>query len=357
MPVLDALDVHVGARSPTWWDELEAIRRTENPHAWGDRERPVVTLPDLDWASLGLTPRWVGDDSSESVVAIEPSRFHGEGADEWGRFVLGTQSRGEVGLAVTLIGDAKPPVYRAAGPPSAGVILPIGSGHVATSVGGERVMLSSPPELAADLVGADRDLALRLSQRSLELPWWNLHLTAQLVVRQDSLIAAKPSGTLSPLLLSRAGEVVAAVWTAPENSLRYYILPFLPSYKPVLQWLAAAAIPEHVPSAARRRRSSLSGEPALQTRDETSSRSALEQLEADFEGRRRELRTKFAGATTEADAVRDPILYGSGSTLVDAVEAVLQSAGLDIVNLDELFNDTISADLLASTGSATCSSR
>jgi hypothetical protein len=36
--------------------------------------------------------------------------------------------------------------------------------------------------------------------------------------------------------------------------------------------------------------------------------------------------------------------------LVDAVEGVLRSAGLDVVNLDELFNDTISADLLASTG-------
>jgi len=175
MPVSDALDVHVGERSPTWWDEVEAIRRTENPLAWGKKERPVITMSDLGWASLALTPRWVGDDSSESVVAIEPSRFHGEGADEWERFVLGTRSRGELALAVKLIGDVKPPVYRAGGSPSASVTLPIGSGHIVTSVGGERLMLSSPPELATDLQGADRDLALRISQRSLELPWWNLH--------------------------------------------------------------------------------------------------------------------------------------------------------------------------------------
>ena len=96
MPVSDALDVHVGTRSPSWWDEVEEIRRTTNPNAWEGRERPVIALPDLDWASLGLTPRWVGEDSSESVAAIEPSRFHGYGADEWGRFVRGTRSRGEL---------------------------------------------------------------------------------------------------------------------------------------------------------------------------------------------------------------------------------------------------------------------
>lgn len=350
MPVSDALDVHVGERSPTWWDQVEAIRRTENPRAWGNKERPVITMPDLGWASLALTPRWVGDDSSESVVAIEPSRFHGEGADEWKRLVLGTRSRGELALAVKLIGDVKPPVYRAGGSPSASVTLPINSGHIVTSVGGERLMLSSPPELATDLQGADRDLALRISQRSLELPWWNLHLTAQLLDRQSSGIAAKPSGTLSPLLLSRAGEVVASVWTGPEDSLRYYILPFLPSYKSVLQWLSERAIPEYVPSAARRRRSFLSSEPALQTWEEASSRSALDQLEADFERRRSELRAKLDSATAEADSVRDPILYGSGSALVDAVEDVLRSAGMDVVNLDELFNDTISADLLAFKG-------
>jgi hypothetical protein len=284
------------------------------------------------------------------VIAIEPSRYHGQGADEWGRFILGTKSRGELALAVTLVGDLKPPVYRAAGSPGAGVILPIGSGHIVTSVGGDRLMLSSPPQLARDLHGADRDLALRLSQRSLELPWWNLRLTAQLLDRQSSGVAAKPSGVLSPLLVSRAGEVVAAVWTAPDNSLRYYVLPFLPSYKLVLQWSSERAIPEFVPSAERRRRSSLSGEPALQTPEEASVRTALDQLEANFERRRSELQAKLAGATTEADAVRDPILYGSGEVLVDAVERVLRSAGLDVVNLDELFNDTISADLLASAG-------
>ena len=176
MPVSDALDVHVGERSPTWWDEVEAIRRTKNPHAWGDKERPVITLPDLDWASLAFTPRWVGDDSTESVVAIEPSRFHGEGAEEWDRFVLGTRSRGELALAVKLIGDVKPPVSRAGSSPGASVTLPTGSGHIVTSVGGERLMLSSPPELATNLQGADRDLAVRISQRSLEFPWWNLNL-------------------------------------------------------------------------------------------------------------------------------------------------------------------------------------
>ncbi len=259
--VSDALAVHVGEQSPEWWDEVEQIRQAGNPRAGGDAPRPLITSPDIDWEALGLTPRWVGDDASEAIAALEPSRFHGRGADEWERFLRGTASRDETALAVTLIGDDSPPVYRAQGSPWAGVTIPYGSGQISTSVGGEWMKLSSPPEPPSDLRGADRNLAMRIATRSLDLPWWSLGLSAQLLVREQFMVHPKPSGHLSPLLKSRAGEVVAAVWSSPDQRVRHYVLPFLPSYVPVLEWLADFAIPEFVPSAARRRRSSLSLDP------------------------------------------------------------------------------------------------
>jgi hypothetical protein len=172
-----------------------------------------------------------------------------------------------------------------------------------------------------------------------------------LVVRQQSLVHPAPSGTLSPLLMSRAGEVVAAVWTAPDIRLRYYVLPFLPSYVPVLEWLADFGIPEFVPSAARRRRSSLGKEPTFQTREELETRSVIADLETNFVREMEKLGAILERDKAAADAVRHPLLYGSGAELVDAVARVLEGAGVEVENLDETFEDTISADLLASIGS------
>ena len=72
MTILDTLDVHAGVRGPSHWDEMAALRRVTAVDADDDGDRPVVTLPDIDWAGLGFTPRWVGDDPSESVAAVEP---------------------------------------------------------------------------------------------------------------------------------------------------------------------------------------------------------------------------------------------------------------------------------------------
>jgi hypothetical protein len=53
------------------------------------------------------------------------------------------------------------------------------------------------------------------------------------------------------------------VWTSTDGGIRHYILPYIPSYAPVLQWLADRAIPEFVPTAARRMRASLASESEL----------------------------------------------------------------------------------------------
>jgi hypothetical protein len=57
-----------------------------------------------------------------------------------------------------------------------------------------------------------------------------------------------------------------------------------------------------------------------------------------------------ASAEAEANAVRDPLLYGSGEALVAAVHRVLADSGMAVQDVDELLGTTANADLLTSWG-------
>jgi hypothetical protein len=301
----------------------------------------------IEWAELGLTPRWVGDDSSEAVAAIEPSTNR----HEWQRFVAGAMLRSELALAVSMIGSDAEPRYSLPFPSggSPGVGLPAAP---VTRVNGQRIALATRPEPAPGLAPADRDLALRITDtRPGDLPWWRLMLAGSYVeaaFREPEM--HEPDGVLTPLLVSRAGEVVAAAWTSPDEAVRHYIVPFMPSYVPVLDWLVQWAVPEFVSAAARRMRASLSGEPALQTSAEAAAYDALAQLDAEYETRRAELTARLAADVREADEVRDPLLYGSGAPLEAAAAQVLRDAGISVQDIDELLGDTLNADLLAEYG-------
>ena len=349
MTTPSTLDVHIGAWPPSRWDEIDTIRAEQNPQAWGDEPRPTVTYEAIDWALLGWTPRWVGDDSSEAVVALEPSMFHDRGADEWRRFLDGARARGELALAVSQVGTLEEPTLRNLFGPRASVMLP---GAYACSVGGKRLALASPPEPAPDLGRADRDLALRLvGTRPPALPWWQLELSGHEISRGGWQTEIAPTaGQLVPLLLSRAGEVVAAVWTSPDAAIRHYILPFMPSYVPVLQWLSERGVPEFVPTAARRRRASLATEAGLQTRAEAEARAELAELEDEYERRRSALQARVNVAAEAVDAVRDPLLYGTDAELVAAVSRVLTDAGMTVMDLDVMLGATANADLLVTWG-------
>jgi hypothetical protein len=256
-------------------------------------------------------------------------------------------------LVVSAIGSLEPPVYVAAtgGTPGASMTIYPESGEIVTSIGGSRIPLAVPPTPHPDLQGADRDLALRIvNSRPLEFPWWSLGLSAQLLSRGNWMTAPKAEGMLSPLLVSSTGEIVAAVWTSSNRPIRWYVLPYMPSYVPILHWLSDRAIPEFVPSAARRVRASLSTTPELLTSAEAHAANALATLEAEYERRHAELLSMLGLEMTRADEVRDPILFGTGSVLVSAVKRIFEDAGLDVVDLDELFGDTISADLLVALG-------
>ena len=352
MTVPSTLDIHVGAWSPSRWDKIALARTELGSPPWGDEPRPLVTSEPLDWAALGWTPRWVGDDSSETVVALEPSQLHERGADEWQRFLEGATSRGELALAVSQVGALSEPSIRNVFGSHASVMLP---GAFACTVGGMRLALASLPEPAPDLGRADRDLALRLvGARPSELPWWRLELSAQAVHYGNGDTEIAPTeGRLDPLLVSRAGEVVAAVWTSQNGGIRHYILPAMPSYVPVLRWLSERGVPEFVPAAARRRRGSLTSEARLQTRAEADARARLAELEANFARRQNAMQAEVNAAAEAADAVRDPLLYGTDAELVTAVSRVLTDAGLKVRDVDAMLDATANADLLVTWGDRT----
>jgi hypothetical protein len=236
--------------------------------------------------------------------------------------------------------------------PQASISLP-GSAAGSEYVGGPRINLATKPTLSEGLDGADRDLASRLvTGRDLALPWWSLHHSGAEMYPGGGVpgIGITPTGTLAPLLSTYADEVVAAVWRSPNDAIRHYIVPWLPSWTSLLEWLGSQAIPEFIPAAARRIHATLGDEPQLQTTNELSLRSALATLEHDYRTRHDDLAQQLADARHAADDVRHDLLFGSGAVLENAVSGVLAQAGCHVTPLDHLLTRTASADLLVTCG-------
>ena len=209
-----------------------------------------------------MTPRWLGDDSSNAVAAIQPNNFLNRGAAEWDRFIAGKQARHELALAMSMIGTPDEPKIASPGGPTASVSLPVPAPGIA-HVGGPRVPLARAPSVAKGLGAVDTDLASRLIKaRDPNLPWWSLELTgAELFYGGGRSEMVEPAGTLSPLLISAAGEVVAAVWTLSDEAIRHYVIPWMPVWTPILEWLGQRGIPEFVLSTAGRAESKAGEEP------------------------------------------------------------------------------------------------
>jgi hypothetical protein len=344
-------DVHIAYMAPQHWDELAARDAKGLPRFAGPRIRPSITESTVDWNGLLLTPRWLGEDSSRAVAALQPSMYMNGGADEWRRLRAGAEARGEVMLAISMIGTPEPPSRTNPFGSQESVPLP-GCASGSEYVGGERISLAIKPAFTDGLDGADRDLASRLATaRDLELPWWSLHHSGNEVSPGGGgSYTVRPTGTFAPLLTTGAYEVVAAVWISPDESIRHYVVPWLPSWTPLLQWLSIQAIHEFVPAAARRVHAAAADEPQLQTTAEQSARSALAELENEYRTRHHDLTRRVANARKVADDVRHGILFGSGRALETAVMRVLTDAGCDVTALDGLLRNTASADLLVAHG-------
>jgi hypothetical protein len=339
------IPVHVGLAAPR---EPEASAPPQRG-SMITRNRRVSPLEDLafGWSEHDLEPRWLGMESSDCAAAIDPSIYHGRGADELDRFLAGARARDELALLITTIGNVNDQRPRQLGATAdATISLP----GMETYISGARVPDGATISLADDLDATDRDLALRLRNERADGPWWSLSLSGTEWVPGSGGPSTRhePSGELQPILLDGLSQPVLAAWTPPDGSQRWYIVPDVCDWHSILDWLARRALPQHVPGALRRSRSPLELDPQLQTPDEIAATQALEELKATFVEQQRELEGQLQQATTKAEPIRSGLLYGTGAELENAVAAVLDAAGTNVVKVDELLGDTTSADLLVS---------
>jgi hypothetical protein len=157
----------------------------------------------------------------------------------------------------------------------------------------------------------------------------------------------EPGGRIEPLLVNDLGETVAGVWLPDgDRAWRWYVLPGGTDWVLTISWLIDRALPEFVPDAVRRARSSELVDDELLTSRELKARAELALFEQESSRRRAGLVEAVETARAAAASIRNGLLYGTGRDLVDAVELVMRGAGLKVENLDETVGFGKSADLL-----------
>jgi hypothetical protein len=343
------LPVHVGQPAPTQEDLADAVAWANAPESGLSPRRqgrfPLVE-PGIQWRQHGVEPRWLGMETSDCAAALNPSIFHGRGAEELQRFLAGRANRQEAALVIAAIGDAGDDFPRSVlSRYDAGVHLP----GLRCSISGRRLPAGSRPTLAAGLGAANRDLGLRLLSRPSAAPWWTLTLSGHTAYpgAGGPPVTYEPEGELRAILVDALGDPVVAVWTPPAGDQRWYVIPDATDWNGVVEWLIRQALPAYVPDALRRARSPQFVDPDLQTPAELLARNALADMAVRHAEERARLEGELERAQAAAEEVRYRLLYGTGKELVDAVNAVLLQAGLATVNLDAELGGTRSADLLA----------
>lgn len=342
--------VHIGQPEPGSDRERMQLAMQQHQRDVGGHE-PAPRVPaDLAWERHGLQPRWLGMESSDCAIAIEPGVFHNRGAAERDRFLAGAARRGELALVVTVIGDADADGGGWRNPLFA-YDASVSTADTYTRITGRRLPTGTRPEIAPNLSPADRDLAIRLLSRPATAAWWALELHGTTTMRGDGYGGPTDhpaQGSLEPILVDSLGDPVVAAWVSPAGDQRWYVLPDSVAWDNVLGWLIHSALPQHAPAVLRRARSPHFVDPDLQTGDELTARTALSDLEARYALERAHLEQELREAEQQAAPVRYGLLYGTGSELVEAVAAVLTAAGLSVVDLDAELGATQSADLLVS---------
>jgi hypothetical protein len=338
--------VHVGQPEPGSEQERQLLlQQRADPRT---RQRPLRVPAGLAWQQLGVEPRWLGMETSDCPVALEPNVFHNQAA-ELKRLLVGAARRSEPALVVATAGDVddNQPRY-----PLSSYDTSVNLGSLYTSVAGRRLPAGSRPVIAADLDPADRDLALRLLTRPADAPWWALELHGATEYPGGGFggpTIHEPEGELHPILVDALGDPVVAAWIPSSGDQRWYVIPDATDWATILDWLVQRALPAFVPAALRRVRSPHFVDPDLQTADELVAGQALADLEARYIEERLTLEDELRRAETAAEPIRYGLLYGSGADLVAAVQAVLTTAGLTTVDLDKELGSK-SADLLVQAG-------
>lgn len=342
--------VHVGVEAPEFWDQQDALAgfsASAGSAGASRQQRPTLAAPDFPWENLGVEARFIGSESIDCVAALQPNIFHGHGADELKRYLRGAATRGETALLISMIGEEEDhPRYPLASH-DASVLLPGMQGSIA----GRRLPEGAVGQLADGLDPTDRDLALRLLSRPAGSAWWAIEPASLEAVRGDGSgrEVYSPSGEFKPILVNMIGEALAGVWLPEEEDWRWYVVPRGDDWPQLVEWLVSRALPEHVPAALRRVRTSEPLDQELLTAAELAARAALTQFDESVEERRAEMVAEVSAAQAIANDVRSGLLYGTGRELVLAVKRVLEEGGLVVEDFDEILGVGVSADLLVST--------
>ena len=338
------IPIHIGLREPVAAPPpvLGSVRNDR----FVARPRDIPLLqPEFDWAAQGVTPRWIGMESGDCPAAIEPNIFHQHGGDELRRFLAGAASRSEIAVLVATIGNANDDQPRGVFGRVGGSTLLLADAQAMIS--GARVPDRTTISLVPGLEGPERDLGLRLMSRPPDAPWWSLSLCGLSTAgAYGPSQQTQPPGMLQPILLDALSQPVAAVWVSDAEDQRWYLVPHQANWDSILGWLTTQAIPEFVPSVLRRLRSPLLRDRDLMTAAESAAEDGIEALNQEFERQRGVLQETLEEARAHADPVRDGLLFGTGKHLEQIVGGVLRDAGISVVDLDDAFGDTSSADLL-----------
>ena len=345
------LPFHIGVNTPSHWDEIESRQREAGEDAapyLRDQRRPTLAAENRAWADRDIDVRWIGQDTVDCVVALQPGYYHGDGAEEYKRFVRGAKQRGELAISITTPTQPSGIVQGYSNILGGGSTIHLGGWNSFVSL--SPLGQNSRVQLAESVHGADRDLALRLVGE--ELQWSTLELNGSTTYPGSGgparVYAAE--GNLDPILVTPLGEPVVAAWVSPDTAERLYIVPHNVEWDVVTDWVLDQALPEHNPAALRRHHMLKTVPAELQTDVERDADAALMAFDAEVTERRAALAQAQEAARGAANEMRNGLLYGRGHDLEAAVTRALSEAGIDVEQLDVYLGETASADLLCTLG-------
>lgn len=203
------------------------------------------------------------------------------------------------------------------------------------------------PHPASNLDPVDKDLALRLLSDAEQAEWADLEALGLIGALDPGTMQGKTLGSFRSVLEDDLGKVLSGVVLPSGGRRRWYVVPPGCSWQRVVEWLVSRAIRTHVPKAIYRATPGAVVAEAFLTPTEKAARDELAAHEAEATDTRLKLEGRLAAATSEAEAIRSPLLFDQGHELKKAVARALSDCGFTTEDLDETLAGGASADLLA----------
>jgi hypothetical protein len=313
----------------------------------GPRPDPAVRPNVVDWAALGVEPRWKDQETSDCAAILSPFLGPATGLEPYKRYAAGARQRDETALVVVCTGAGERRHNVFSGTAAPGIHLPNYYG----SISANPLPAGVSPELADNLDHAEHDLGTRLLNRPPDT-WFRLTYLKDSGSSRPGAARMWPppgEGELRPILVDGLGHPVAGVWVPAGGGARWFVVPYGTDQRLLVEWLVQHALPAYVPGALTRVRSPLVRDPAFATDAEARLVEAIAEEQRAHERRQTELQQQLAALRAVADPLRDGLLFGTGHPLEDAVHDVLVAAGATVTRLDDVYG-TKSADLLAEYG-------